>query len=79
MWPPGERILAGQKFEIQRGAIHLGRNSRLPDSLALGGVGKRKFDHEAQPAQERLVQILAPVRGENREAAKALHALEQIS
>ena len=42
-------------------------------------VGEWNVDHVAQPAHEGEVDVVLEVRGEDRQAAIALHALEQVA
>ena len=77
--PAGQLELAGEEGEIERREIDGRREHLPPDALALDCAGQRKLHHIAQPAGERLVEILAPVGGEDREAVEPLHALQQVA
>ena len=41
-------------------------------------VGHREVDDRVEPARERLVDVGAQVRGEDRDAVERLHALQQV-
>src|SRR6266481_10170507 len=76
---PGKRALAGEKIKVQAGCVDRSRDSGYPDAFPFRCVGKRELEHKANPPEERLVEILAPIGGENRDAAKSFHALEQVA
>ena len=55
------------------------REGPPPDlARAAARVRERELDHEAQPAQERAVDVRAQVRGQDREPAVGLHPLQQV-
>ena len=49
-----------------------------PDPLPVLRLREREVDHVVQPAQERLVDVVAEVRGEDDGARVALHLLEEV-
>src|SRR4051794_13192740 len=56
-----------------------GGEHAAPDLLPLVHVREREVDDEADPPRERLIQGIALVRGEDREAAVGLHALQEVA
>ena len=49
-----------------------------PEPLAVARLREREVDHEVQPAQERVVDVAAEVRGEDDRARVGLHPLQQV-
>src|SRR6266545_942323 len=70
---------AGEELRLQSLDRRLFREDAAPDLLPLRRFGERELDDEAEAAQERRVERVLEVRGEDREPAVGLHALEQIA
>ena len=77
--PAGERETLREELEVDLARVDAGGINCLPDAQPLLDAGQREIDHEAQPAQEGLVEVLLAIGGEDREALEALHALEQVA
>ena len=58
-----------QPAEVQPASGRLRREDALPDLGPLAGVGERELDDEADAPQERVVQRLLQVGGQDRQAA----------
>ena len=54
------------------------RDQPAPQPLAVARLREREVDHEVQPAQERVVDVAAEVRGEDDRARVGLHPLQQV-
>ena len=79
MLPPGELELVGEEGEVDVvGERRLPRQQQPPDALAVGRLREGEVDHEVEPPQEGLVDVLAVVRGQHDGAGVALHALQQV-
>ena len=79
MCPPASAKRCARKSRSSALASTPGGITPAPDAQPLGRARQRELDDEAQPAQERLVEVLLAVGGEDREALEALHALEQVA
>src|SRR6266542_4141572 len=69
----------GQRGEVDIvGARQRGRPCRRPDAGPVGLLGQREDHVEREPAQERVVHLVAHVRGEDGDAAVRLHLLQEV-
>ena len=55
-----------------------GRRCRAHSRRRSGLLGHREVDDRVEPPGERLVEVGAQVRGQDRDAVEGLHALEQV-
>src|SRR4051794_9637963 len=75
---PGYAELS-ETLRFERLARHFAREDAAPDLGPLFGVGKRELDDKSDSAQKRRVERAFQVRRENRKAAIAFHALQQVT
>src|SRR4051812_33235228 len=78
--PPGQLQLPGQEIEVDvRTERRLRRKERRPDLPSMRLVREGEFHADLQSPQERLIEVLAKVGGEDGQAVVLLHPLEEVA
>ena len=76
---PAGRLQAGEFLPVEVAARRRFRNGPPPDLPRARRIREGKANDEAQPAQERVVDMILQIRGQHRDAAIRVEPLQQIA